>query len=189
LLSVPAHATRAQHPAATPARDPAGTRVADSAAALPARAPVPAAAAAFARSFELSVDRVHWGRAITVRVACAPGEGTPCAAGTPDVRVYTRWTPLATRVDMTRVHIPGVTGPYRVRVAPPHPQYVCESDASYPLPSNGFPITVRPSRPGGPLPIVCTWAVWTVVPATAGARTAYTLVESNTATVTVVGTR
>jgi hypothetical protein len=182
LLTLPAHAAVAQHPAGA-------ARVADSAAALPAPTPVPPAAAAFARSFELSVDRVHWGRAITVRVACAPGHGTPCADGTPDVRVYTRWTPLATRVDMARVHIPGVTGPYRVRVAPPHPQYVCESDASYPLPSNGFPIAVRPSRPGGPLPIVCTWAVWAVVPAATGDPAAYTLVESNTATVTVVGTR
>ncbi|HET7584794.1 MAG TPA: hypothetical protein VFK13_07800 [Gemmatimonadaceae bacterium] len=142
--------------------------------------------AEFQQSFEVSLDSVHWSRSITqpFPYRCELGGTTLCGPRTPDVRVYTRWTPLPA-VNMTQVHIQGMTGPYRIDVSPPRVQSVCEAGASYPLPSSGFPITIRASRPGGPFPITCTWVVAAVVARPPGSTPAYELVRSNPATVTL----
>lgn len=181
-LSVPLRAQGAPpRPPATNASLPAG--------GAPARASaVPAATtvAAFATSFEVSLDGVHWAKAITERFPyrCELGGTTLCGPRTPDVRVYTRWARLPA-VDMAQARIKGMTGPYRIDVSPSRAQSVCETGASYPLPSSGFPITVRASRPGGPFPITCTWVVTAVVARPAGSRPAYELVRSNPVSVTL----
>ena len=143
--------------------------------------------AAFRKSFEVSLDGVHWGTSISEEFPfpCAPGTNSPCAAGTPDVRVYTRWIPLP-KVDTAAVHVTGMTGPYRIQLSPLRQQPVCESGASYPLPSSGFPINIRASRPGGSFPITCTWVVSAVVARPPGSDPAYEIVQSNTASVTLI---
>jgi hypothetical protein len=143
--------------------------------------------AAFRKSFEVSLDGVHWGTSISAAFPypCVPGTGSPCASGTPDVRIYTRWIPLP-KVDTSAVHIAGMTGPYRIELSLSRTQSVCESGASYPLPSSGFPINIRASRPGASFPIRCTWAVSAVVARPPGSTPAYELVQSNTASVTLI---
>jgi len=156
---------------------------------VPARVSAARAAnvATFKQSFEVSLDGVHWAKAITqpFPYRCALGGTTLCGTRTPDVRVYTRWAPLPA-VNMAQVHIQGMTGPYRIDVSPSRVQYVCETGASYPLPSSGFPITIRASRPGGPFPITCTWVVTAVVARPPGSTPAYELVRSEPASVTFV---
>jgi hypothetical protein len=167
---------------------PPATNTSRHAGGAPARASAAHAAtiAAFTHSFEVSLDGVHWAKAITqpFPYRCELGGTTLCGPRTPDVRVYTRWTPLPA-VNMAQVHIKGMAGPYRIDVSSPRVQSVCEVGASYPLPSSGFPITIRASRPGGPFPITCTWVVAAVVARPPGSTPVFELVRSNAATVTL----
>lgn len=167
---------------------PPATNTSRHAGGAPARASAARAAsvAAFTQSFEVSLDGVHWAKAITqpFPFRCELGGTTLCGPRTPDVRVYTRWARLPA-VKMADVHIKGMTGPYRIDASPPRVQPVCEAGASYPLPSSGFPVTIRASRPGGPFPITCTWVVTAVVARPPGSTPAYELVRSNPATVTL----
>lgn len=142
--------------------------------------------ATFRQSFEVSLDGVHWSKAITAPFpnACTPATASACAPGTPDVRVYARWIPLP-KVEMARVHLDGMTGPYRIQAASTRAQPVCESGASYPLPSSGFPVTIRAAEPGGRFPMTCTWVVQAVVARAPGSTPAYEIVQSNPASVTL----
>lgn len=168
---------------------PPGANSALPAGGAPARASAARAAsvATFKQSFEVSLDGVHWAKAITqpFPFRCELGGTTLCGPRTPDVRVYTRWARLPP-VDAAQAHIQGMTGPYRIDVSPSRVQSVCETGASYPLPSAGFPITIRASRPGGPFPIRCTWVVQAVVARPPGSTPAYELVQSNPASVTLI---
>lgn len=141
----------------------------------------------FQRSFQLSLDRVHWGTSISTMIPCPPGTGAgaPCERGVPPVRVFARWAPLPDTVDMKQVHITGITGPYTVRLTPLSGSRVCQLIATYPLPTTSLPLTIDPTARGGPMPITCTWAVYAVVPQPPGSPQPYLLMHSNTATVVV----